>query len=338
MTYNRHFLLDDLKRTGKDPSPKQSQDIFNNRSNLSSRITQHQRDTARFLDIAVPSIDIGPAATEIDDGCPEVATLHLPSQIIPQLLLSERTNRVIAHEVHLRCATCVQALQKVRATSILKARLYRTRAKHAKGQVNNTRIQSMVTRMTARIENAVWEYQASRRALMKLSSDTEDKARFQPLQAKEVSQLASILQLDRDLGEGYKSMPWFWSFRAGPDPNSTDGPDNEAEAEGEEGMIPNIFMIPWNDLTDNAFMKHVGSSGFEAESVIDVGRKKNRFSDVKWLLLCLSLTTGTYSGRNARRASMRSLILAMNPTVVDRVQCGSNYAMTHTVGVNTPSR
>jgi hypothetical protein len=231
---SRHKLALELKSIGKSPSPKQSLEIFNQRTALSLRIQRHASNTAHFLDLTIFAMGLKESATEDTDGCPEVATLCLPSHMVLHLSQSERTQRVIEQEISLRRAKCVQALQKVRSTCVLKARIFRTRSKHTKGQVNNTRIQNMVTRMSVRIDNSIWEYKTSRRALLLLSQSPEDSARFQSLHTTDVSKLSKILFADTGTGEGYKGMPWFWAFRAG---GAEEDDNREALREGEEGRI-----------------------------------------------------------------------------------------------------
>jgi hypothetical protein len=154
----------------------------------------------------------GPVDEETD-GKPEYASLCLPSHILAELVDSERTDRIRDAEIQLRRAKCLQSLQRLRTTALQKAQMLMSKKGNAKGQTQKTRIQSMISRLTDRINAAITDYVTSRRALLKLSSDSNDISTFRPLAQSDTSGLMTILTADREPGEGYKQLPWFWMVR-----------------------------------------------------------------------------------------------------------------------------
>ncbi|KAF8603735.1 hypothetical protein BDV93DRAFT_556113 [Ceratobasidium sp. AG-I] len=212
----------ELSSLGSSPTAKQALELFNMRSALSSRIIRHRKDTSHFIDIRVSSMDSSSVQQASEDGKPEAATLCLPSQMANQLSHTERTKRLVQVEIKLRRAKCLQALQRLRTTALQKAQmLLAKKSKQKPGQVQKTRTQSMIDRLTDRIKGAISDYTSSRRALLILSSDDKDSSTFQSLAETDTSGLMTVLCASREPGEGYKHVPWYWNVRpAGQQPGA----------------------------------------------------------------------------------------------------------------------
>lgn len=212
----RKRLQDDLKSFGNRPSDKQSLELFSRRSALSTRIIRHRNDASLFIDVLLHNQSGGSLAEETD-GQPELAPLFLPSHLTQSLMSTQRSQHVCQLERQLRRVACLRGLQRVRTTSLQKAQLIISKNTNARGEVANTRAQSMITRLTSRVNMAVWEYEQSRKALVALNASEEDIQLFHPLTPGDLSVLSSILAGKRQLGEGKKKLPWFWNLRSAGD-------------------------------------------------------------------------------------------------------------------------
>jgi hypothetical protein len=227
----RWRIISDLKKFGKHITDRQALDVFQRRSALSTRIITHRQRASLFLDILLNKDQVSESLAEETDGRPELARLHLPSQLGDSLSASQRSRHVQSVELKLRRVACLRALSRVRTTSIQKAQLITTKQHHARGEVANTRAQSMITRLSDRVDLAIWEYEHSREAMQKLGPVTAEDRIFKPLISDDLKGLSSILKGDRELGEGSKQLPWFWVLKAD-EQSSNEGGINEEIHEG----------------------------------------------------------------------------------------------------------
>ncbi|KAG8698707.1 hypothetical protein FRC11_014204, partial [Ceratobasidium sp. 423] len=156
--------------------------------------------------------ELGTIAEETN-GQPEHAGLYLPSHVKGRIARTERSLRVIALEIELRQAECMEMLRQVRTASSQKAQTLMGKQKNAWGEVANTRAQAAITRLTVRVSNAIAEYTRSYDALLTLGVTPRDALPLQPLSIKQLEGLMSLLKGDRNLGEGTRCMPWFWTVR-----------------------------------------------------------------------------------------------------------------------------
>ncbi|KAG9126225.1 hypothetical protein FRC07_004380 [Ceratobasidium sp. 392] len=199
-------------------------------------MTRHSRDGSLFYtpeQLAFYVVAGSSTLTLENIGKPEHITLALPSRLknFGKSGQQDGDMKLANLEATLRRAACFQALARVRTTSQQKALLLKSKQKHVRGEVHNTRVQGMIRRLSARVDLAVWEYTNSRSALFSLGASEEDQALFQQLAPNHLSGLTSLLQGDRSTGEGERGLPWFWSVRS-----SGTGNAEEAKKEEDEAM------------------------------------------------------------------------------------------------------
>ncbi|KAG8727729.1 hypothetical protein FRC11_012588, partial [Ceratobasidium sp. 423] len=241
-------LKDDVGSYGSMPTPKQSMDIYNRRLALTSRISTHRQNAALFLDITITDDDsIGPLSEETE-GQPENAALHLPSQLGSQVAKTERSLRVQELEIVLRRSECFETLRRVRTACMQKSQLITGKKKHARGEVANTRAQTMINRLTARVKGAINDYNRSYEALKRLVP-LEKLSPFRQLLNSHLHGLDSILRPERtgqrpgrDNGEGRRSLPWFWTVRDN---------DNRSAQQAEEDEFNEGLQSPSIDNPDS---------------------------------------------------------------------------------------
>ncbi|QRV99167.1 hypothetical protein RhiJN_27186 [Ceratobasidium sp. AG-Ba] len=229
--HQQYRLQRDLKRYGSRMTDHQALECFNRRSQLSSRIIRHREHAAMFVDVKLTSSNILPSLAEETDGRPEIAALYLPSQLGESLSKTERSRRAVQLEYKLRTVTCVRGIHRFKMAAIQKRNLTQGKQKNARGQNMNTRAQGMIDRLTARVDAAVWEYENSRKALNSIGIELADSKVFKPLRKADVDELGRFLATGRELGEGYRSPPWFWSMTS----NESNEDEASVEADINEG-------------------------------------------------------------------------------------------------------
>ncbi|QRV88425.1 hypothetical protein RhiJN_16443 [Ceratobasidium sp. AG-Ba] len=212
-------LRRDIKSLGKDLMPTQAIGIGRQRQALQERLAQHCRNASFFFtseqlsSYVIPTRLLGEPR---EPGKPETSTLALPSRIsrFCRQALLPNNSAMTNVEQSIREVTCLESLARVRTTSQQKALLLKQKKKNVRGEVHNTRVQSMLARHTARVDMAVWKYRNSRRALVALNASKQVLEWLRPLEDVDMAGLTSILQSDRTVGEGFRHLPWFWCVRS----------------------------------------------------------------------------------------------------------------------------
>jgi hypothetical protein len=113
-------------------------------------------------------------------------------------------------ERELRRTSCLKALQTVRSLSIQQSQVTRAQSRQPCGQRSTTRSESLLDRYRLRIASARWQYENSRKRLLKLSPSPQDIRTFKELRDEDMRQLSAVLRQGRDLGQGRVTLPWYW--------------------------------------------------------------------------------------------------------------------------------
>ncbi|KAG8707563.1 hypothetical protein FRC08_000418 [Ceratobasidium sp. 394] len=233
-------LRHDIKAYGKVPTPSQALDIGRRRQSLQQRLTRHSQDAALFFSSEQLALYVLPSGS-LDEslvlGKPETAKLVLPSRLerLCKHAAIQKDPAFLEQERILRRACCLQVLSRLCTTSQQKALLVGHKSKHVRGEVKNTRLQTMITRLTDCVQLAAWEYRNSRSALLALGASQNDQSRLKPLLDADISGLTSMLQEDRSTGEGHRQLPWFWAIRS-----MTVGEFDESSNEADAAL-----MVEW---------------------------------------------------------------------------------------------
>ncbi|KAG8746888.1 hypothetical protein FRC11_012549, partial [Ceratobasidium sp. 423] len=220
-------LVDDITAYGDSITPRQSVDLYNRRTSLTKCITYHRSSSAMFMDIMLEDTGEPESLSEETQGQPEYAALYLPSHLKDRVVKTERSLCVMQLEITLRCAECMETLCRLRTGLSQKAQMLEGKKKNARREIANTCAQTMIQRLSLRITQAMADYNRSYRALRNLGVSDAACRPFIMLEKKHLNGLTSILLGKRDLQEGTRRLPWFWSVR------DTDV-SNEQEAEEQE--------------------------------------------------------------------------------------------------------
>lgn len=109
----------------------------------------------------------------------------------------------------LRQAICLKALQTVRATLVQKLRLVKAKCQ-VHGVIGTTRAESLLLRLSSRLDHARWEYTNSQTQLIQLGLTSQETWTFLPLTDSDIKGLTAALKGQDRLGDGYARVPWYW--------------------------------------------------------------------------------------------------------------------------------
>ncbi|KDN34716.1 hypothetical protein RSAG8_12217, partial [Rhizoctonia solani AG-8 WAC10335] len=225
------------------------------------------RWTAResFALSAQPNAEPSSLAQETD-GQPEKALLYLPSQMRNRLSITERSSRAIEFEqiksqmligkgknargevANTRAQTMLNHITERSSRAIefeqIKSQMLIGKGKNAHGEVANTRVQTMLNRLEQRIKNATVDYNTSFDALKKLGVTAEDLGPLKKINDEHFKGLMGLLRAARELEEGRRKLPWFWTVR---ELGKTGGikEDEEELNEEDEEELNEAIRVEW---------------------------------------------------------------------------------------------
>ncbi|KAG8682023.1 hypothetical protein FRC11_000358, partial [Ceratobasidium sp. 423] len=231
----------------------------------------------------VTNLESLPSLAKETDGQPEYASLYLPSVLEKRLASTERSTRVAELEKTLRQSECLEALHRVRTACLQKSQMLIGKNKNARGEVANTRAQTMISRLTKRISNATDEYNSSYLALKKLGANSADLRPLQRLRESDFTGLMTILRGDRELGEGTRRLPWFWTVRG-------TGEESEPIVRNEE--VVDAICVEWFRGRERYrrwreeelwLRRELASTLFTFKSMADAWQARSQGEHSKWL-------------------------------------------------------
>ncbi|EUC61585.1 hypothetical protein RSOL_400650 [Rhizoctonia solani AG-3 Rhs1AP] len=205
-------LRDDVIAFGEKLTDRQALEVHKRRVSLTSRINTHREHAALFIDLLPNKLSTTSVSQETG-GQPEQAVLYLPSHLSRRLDKTERSTWAIDLEKIVRKAECFECLRRIRVACSQKSQMLIGKTKNARGEVANTRAQVMITRLEQRIKSAMAEYNRSFEALENLSVEADTLNPFKKVKDTDFTGLMSLLRGVRELEEGRKRLPWFWTVR-----------------------------------------------------------------------------------------------------------------------------
>ncbi|KDN41824.1 hypothetical protein RSAG8_07195, partial [Rhizoctonia solani AG-8 WAC10335] len=206
-------LYKDVQSMGDKMTEHQRLDIHKRRVALMPRIQSHRQSAASFIDLHPNKMGSLPSIAEETRGQPEIASLYLPSHQQKRVSLTERSNKTTELE-QIKSQMLIGKLDNVR------------------GEVANTRAQTSLNRLEQRIKNATSDYNSSFEALKNLGVATTNLGPLKRILDAHFKGLMSILRGVRELDEGRKKLPWFWTVRE----SGTNGGVKEDEEEFNESI------------------------------------------------------------------------------------------------------
>ncbi|EUC53609.1 hypothetical protein RSOL_013380 [Rhizoctonia solani AG-3 Rhs1AP] len=134
-------------------------------------------------------------------------------------------------EQELRRAECYEALRQVRTGSAQYTQMIPGQNINAQGEKANTRAQTLITRVSTRVDNAQDDYNRSYQALINLGLDQMALKPLQKLRKSNFEDLHAMLSGARDVPQGNLTLPWVWHTRESIS-RQPDITDQEEYAEG----------------------------------------------------------------------------------------------------------
>jgi len=226
---------------GKKPTKQEQVELALRRSKLTSRIRDHQRRAARYLDFQTDGPDeytfeANSVFVDGDDGevhlqavarmedtseVPEKFLLALPSSLPSALQASPSIQIARKQEIDLREGECNDALQNVRLALGKKAFLFRTQVRPKGPKTGKTRPWAGIHAADRSLRQAAQLYRSSRDALMALDPPPSMVQKYKPLMAKELKTSTTLLDTSAR-GVKHDSLPWFWYLDVAADTESGD--------------------------------------------------------------------------------------------------------------------
>lgn len=221
--YIRRRLRADLKGLGLHVTDLQRTKFLERRNRLQRRI-DGWTTAQQFYIPAAPAVRRQNGFSGEDTYQPELIELLLPSQLVR---IVNCDPRLLRYEWELRYAQAFEALDDLRRRLILRSQMLQSKDRYIRGQRMNTRSQTLVKRVQAKIDSDVVRYRAAYCALVNLKQserlrDVELGATLVPLQDSDVQGINR--NEDKTTGEGHRSLSWIWKVA-----NSSTGDMNMEE-------------------------------------------------------------------------------------------------------------
>lgn len=158
----------------------------------------------------------------------QVEDSYLPHKI-PLLLPSTAASfipcapSILVQEWRLRCAQAFDSLSDLRGHIEMRTHLFKFKDRFARGQRANTRAQTIIKQVDAKIDTDAERYRAAYAAIQSLRprvGSTEWQDHLRPLQKADIRH---VTEGDEGESEGRRTISWIWRATAAP-PSSGDTP------------------------------------------------------------------------------------------------------------------
>ena len=214
MVFRRRLILD-IQTLGREPTSKQTADVFTHRTQLSRRITALREVQFTFLPAAAAAI--ATLCNHRDKNGDPVPFPHAEQTpiIFPSDLAAHARNANLAKsELWLRDAQCRTSLDALRNQLIIKARLISYKSLQARHQGATTRMRGLLNRNEKKINAIAAQYRAARAAKIRLVG--QDMVGWQALEKVDIRCMQSEpSKLKRKRGEkqgpsNKQTVSWIW--------------------------------------------------------------------------------------------------------------------------------
>jgi hypothetical protein len=185
-----------------------------------THLEAHHANTTNYYPI--PMVEDLVQETHQVNGEPECMSTLILSDHSSISTLSQLHENAVHTECKLRHTSCLKALQTVRSLSIQQAQVTWTQLQQPHGQHTITCSQSLLDRYHQRITNAPWQYENSRKRLLKLGASHQDIRTFKELCNEDMHQLSAVLHHGHNPGQGRVMLPWYWQVSLSQSNNDTD--------------------------------------------------------------------------------------------------------------------
>ena len=232
----RYTLRSDIRKLGRNPSPKDQTWIQDKQESLQAKIDAFHHQALRFIPSDVASTissssnktseAIGFNLEESDEegfflddeeeweeGDVEIPVEHvrlwLPSSFVGSERVQMGLGRVAEVEAELREGQANDALEALRAGLAEKSLRFRTEVKPAKSQKTMVRAWDSIHKADKQIHGAVRCYHLARNALEGLGASSKLLSRYQEIQKKDLKMSRDVVEENR-VGQWSSELPWFW--------------------------------------------------------------------------------------------------------------------------------
>ncbi|KAG6835885.1 hypothetical protein H0H93_013691 [Arthromyces matolae] len=212
---HQHALQVDIEALGKNATDLQRTKVVER----SNRLYRKIEAWITIQTLYMPHVAIIRSRAESAGGdeppSPLTIDILLPSAVIQQKGPCDTT--LLEYEWRLRYAQAHGCLDEIRRAILLRSRMYKTKDSIIRGQRMNTRSNTLIQKVSDRVETAAKKYRRVRSALTSLASRLSKvgwESELQPLTAQDIK---GISREESDESEGRRTLPWIWRTATGID-------------------------------------------------------------------------------------------------------------------------
>jgi hypothetical protein len=112
--------------------------------------------------------------------------------------------------------------------------MYKSKARHSRGQRQQTRSLALLNRLEDRIKSMAAKYRKTREALVTLSTPLLEFKWSDSLHVLEDSDLVGLTSMDDTGSEGRKKLSWIWNIH---------GMEIDSDKQTQAGMVSTLFFF-----------------------------------------------------------------------------------------------
>ncbi|CAE7088251.1 unnamed protein product [Rhizoctonia solani] len=207
---------EEAKQLGPSATLHRSNTHNTTRSSLRDRIEEHRKKRELYMDGANEPDRPRLLSFYGKDAEKEEFDLAMPSSYSAAAIESAGLTTLAAVEKELRRALCKESIECVKQLLGAKKATQNYKKKNVRGQVANTRANTILKDHDQKIGKAQWRYMNSRSALIQLGFSEADK-QFEVLADKDLQPLVTYFaEYARSTGHGYSGISWIWKTSVAP--------------------------------------------------------------------------------------------------------------------------
>lgn len=207
--YIRRRLQADLKTLGLHVTDLQRAKFLERRNRLQRKIDAWTM-AQQYYTPAAAAIRRGNGFSLEDTYQPEAVELLLPSQLVGTVNCDPR---LLHYEWELRYVQAFETLDELRRHLILRTQMLQSKDRYIRGQHMNTRGQTLVKKVQAKINVDALRYRTAYNALVRLKQpgglqNVNLGAALVPLRDSDIQGINK--NEDKATGEGHRNLSWIW--------------------------------------------------------------------------------------------------------------------------------
>lgn len=200
----------DVAKLGERPTSLQQAKVV-------ERSTSLRRKIDAWIEVQhlyMPAIALLRARADCEGGGRPPAVqnieLFLPSETVGICVCDPH---LLRYEWQFRYAQAETSLDDLRGLLLMRSMMYKSKDRYSRGQRQQTRSNTLLNRLEARIRYTSTKYRSIREALVALSVPLLEVSWTKVLQVLNDSDIAGLTSMDDSGSEGRKKLTWIWNVQ-----------------------------------------------------------------------------------------------------------------------------